>query len=162
MTKTALLCVALTLMLTACGSSSKTSADEQKLQQQADYWAIDQIERKWHKSASEKDVNMMMSLWAKDATFNIGTETLEGTTQIRDFFRYDAGPFQSKNNWVSVTPADKIRITVSGDKGTIYFDCIYVDRTTGKVAAVVGADQNLQKIDGKWLITSAASATPTL
>jgi SnoaL-like domain len=154
--------LALCVALAGCGGSSKSSAKDQQLQSQADYWAIDQIERTWHRAASTKNVDLMMSLWAKDATFNIGTETLEGTRQIRDFFRYDAGPFQSKNNWVSVTPADKIRITVSGDKGTIYFDCIYVDRTTGKVAAVVGADQNLQKIDGKWLITSAASATPTL
>ena len=162
MRSTAVLCVALVFVLTACGSSSKKSASEQQLQQQADYWAIDQIEKKWHKAATDKNVDLMMSLWASDATFNIGTETLEGAKQIRDFFKYDAGPFQAKNDWVSVTPADKIRITVSGDKGTIYFNCVYVDRKTNKVASVVGADQNVQKIDGKWLIISAASATPTL
>jgi hypothetical protein len=27
---------------------------------------------------------------------------------------------------------------------------------------VVGADQNVQKINGKWLITNAAAATPSL
>jgi hypothetical protein len=51
---------------------------------------------------------------------------------------------------------------VSGDKGTLYFECVYVDVKTQKVASVVGADQNVQKIDGKWVITSAAAATPAL
>ncbi len=149
------------LVLAGCGSSGKSSATEQKLQQQADYWAIDQIERTWHRAASTKNVDLMMSLWAKGATFNIGTETLQGKAQIRNFFE-TAGPFKPGNHWVSDTPAYKIRITASGDKGTLYFECHYVDAKTGKLAALVGADQNVQKIDGKWLITSAASATPKL
>jgi ketosteroid isomerase-like protein len=152
------LCVA----LAGCGSSSKSSAKDQQVeQQQADYWAIDQIERTWHRAASTKDVDLMMSLWAKDATFNIGTKTLNGAPEIRKFFE-TAGPFLPGNHWVSDTPAYKIRITVSGDKGTIYFECHYVDTKTEKVVAAVGADQNVQKINGKWLITSAAGATPKL
>ena len=158
---TAELCLALTLTLAACGGSSKKSADEQKLQQQADYWAIDQIERTWHRAASTKNVNLMMSLWANDATFNIGTKTLNGASEIRKFFE-TAGPFLPANHWVSDTPAYKIRITVSGDKGTLYFECHYVDTKSDKVVAAVGADQNVQRINGKWLITSAAGATPKL
>jgi hypothetical protein len=104
----------------------------------------------------------MMSIWAGDATFNIGTETLSGKAQIRDFFVHKACPFQPQNHWVSDTPAYKIRITVSGDKGTLYFECHYVDVKTGKVVSVVGADQSVQRIDGHWLITNAAAATPTL
>ena len=153
--------LALCLALTGCGGSSKSSAKDQQLQQQADYWGIDQIERTWHRAASTKNVNLMMSLWTKDATFNIGTKTLNGASQIRKFFE-TAGPFLPGNHWVSDTPAYKVRITVSGDKGTIYFECHYVDAKTQKVVATVGADQNVQRINGKWLITSAASATPTL
>ena len=63
---------------------------------------------------------------------------------------------------MSDTPAYKIRITANGDKGTLYFECHYVDVKTGKVVSVVAADQNVQRINGKWLITSAAAATPTL
>jgi hypothetical protein len=44
----------------------------------------------------------------------------------------------------------------------LYFECHYVDVKTGKVVSVVGADQNVQRIDGKWLITTLAAATPTL
>jgi ketosteroid isomerase-like protein len=146
----------------ACGSSGTKSRSQEATQRSADTYAIDQIEKTWHKAASNHDVNLMMTLWAPDATFNIGTETLRGTKQIRNFFAHKAAPFQPQNHWVSETPAYKIRITVNGDKGTLYFECHYVDVKTRKVVAVVGADQNVQKIGGKWLITNGASATPSL
>jgi len=154
--------VALAVVLAGCGSSSKKSTVGPEAQRQADLYAIDQIERTWHKASSTHDVNLMMTLWAPDATFNNGTETLNGKAEIRAFFTHKAGPFQPQNHWVSETPAYKIRTTVSGDKGTLYFECVYVDVKTGKVAAVVGADQNVQKINGRWLITSLAGATPAL
>jgi ketosteroid isomerase-like protein len=145
----------------ACGADGN-SASQQALQKQADLLAIDDIEKTWHKASSRHDVDLMMSLWAPDATFNIGTETLTGKDQIRSFFVNKAAPFQPANHWVSDTPAYKIRATVNGDKGTLYFECHYVDVKTQKVMAVVGADQNVEKIDGKWLITNSAAATPTL
>jgi hypothetical protein len=151
----------LSLVLAACGSSD-TSASQQAVQRQANLYAIDQIEATWHRASSTHDVNLMMTLWAPDATFNIGTETLSGKDQIRDFFKNKAAPFQAANHWVSETPAYKIRATVNGDKGTLYFECHYVDVKTQKIVSIVGADQTVQQIDGKWLITSSASATPTL
>jgi len=161
MKRTAMLGVMLALSLAACGGSGKKSAAEQQLQQRADYYAIDQIEKTWHKAASTQNVDLMMSLWANDATFNIGPETLDGKKQIRDFFN-TAGPFRSGNHWVSDTPSYKIRITVNGDKGTLYFECHYIDAKTGKLESVVGADQDVQRINGKWLITSAAGSSPKL
>jgi len=162
--RTAGLCsvIVAALLLASCGGSSKQSASEAKTQKEADYYAIDQIEKVWHQAASTHDVNEMMSLWAPNATFNIGPETLSGAKQIRNFFATKAAPFQPQNDWVSDTPAYKIRITVNGDKGTLYFECHYIDVKTKKVAVVVGADQNVQKINGKWLITNAAAATPSL
>ena len=162
MKRLAILGVVAALTLTACGGSGKKSAAEQQVQEQADSFAIDSIEKTWHKAASTQNVDLMMSIWAPDATFNIGTETLAGTAQIRDFFAHKAGPFQPGNHWVSDTPAYKVRITVNGDKGTLYFECHYVDVATGKVVSVVAADQNVRKVDGKWVITSAAAATPKL
>jgi ketosteroid isomerase-like protein len=153
---------AVALSLTACGGSSKSSARTQELQKEADVLAIDQIERTWHRAASTHDVTLMMTLWAPDATFNIGTQTLTGKAQIRNFFQHTAAPFQTQNHWVSDTPSYKIRITVNGDRGTLYFECHYVDVKTQRVVSVVAADQNVQKIAGKWLIMSSAGATPSL
>lgn len=147
--------------LAGCGSSSKKSAADQKVQQEADYYAIDQIEKTWHRAASTQNVDLMMTIWAPDATFNLGTQTLNGKAQIRTFFE-KAGPFLPGHHWVSDTPAYKIRITASGDKGTLYFECHYIDVKTQKVVSIAGADQTVQKINGKWLITTSAGATPTL
>jgi ketosteroid isomerase-like protein len=157
----AILGIAMVLVAAACGGSGSKSAAGEQAQHQADLYTIDQIERTWHKAASTQNVDLMMSLWADDATFNIGTETLRGRTQIRAFFT-KAGPFQPGHHWVSETPAYKIRTTVSGDKGTLYFECHYVDVKTGKIVSTVGADQNVQRINGKWLITSSAASTLTL
>jgi len=153
---------ALALLLSACGGSSSHSGTTADLQKDADILAIDRIEQTWHRAASTHNVGLMMSLWAPDATFNIGTQTLTGKSQIRDFFEHTAAPFQPQNHWVSDTPSYKIRITVNGDKGTLYFECHYVDAKTDKVVSVVAADQNVQRIGGKWLITSSAGATPSL
>ncbi len=161
MKRLAVLGLAAVLVLTACGGSGKKSATDEQLQVQADSFAIDQIEKTWHKAASTQNLDLMMSIWAPDATFNIATDHLVGKAQIREFFT-TAGPFQEGHHWVSDTPAYKVRITVNGDKGTLYFECHYVDVATGKVVTVVSADQTVQRIDGKWLITSAAAATPKL
>jgi uncharacterized protein (TIGR02246 family) len=151
---------ALAALLAACGSSGTNSAAAAD-RRAADILAIDQIERSWHQAASKKNLDLMMSLWAPNATFTFGGQTASGRAAIRKVLQA-AAPFQPQNHWVSDTPAYKIRTTVNGDKGTLYFECHYIDVKTGKIAAVVGADQDVQKIDGTWLITNAVAATPTL
>jgi len=147
------------LALAGCGGSD---ANANLQQRDANMWQIDAIEKTWHRAASTQDVDLMMSLWAPDATFTYGPLTVSGKDQLRTFFATKAGPFQQGNRWISDTPAYKIRITVNDDdtKGTLYFECHYIDPKTGKVVSVVGADQNVEKIDGKWLITKSVAATP--
>ena len=147
--------------LAACGSSGPTPA-ELAAQKKADTYAIEQIEATWHKASSTHDVNLMMSIWADDAVATLGGETYTGKAQIRSFFQDKAAPFRPENHWVSETPAYKIRVTVNGDKGTLYFECHYVDVNTRKVVAVVSADQDVARINGTWLITKLVSATPSL
>ena len=156
--------LALTVSLSGCGDSNTSSTVDATTQKDAELYAIDQIEKTWHKASSTKNVDLMMSIWAPDATFNVGTETLAGAAEIRKFFESKAAPFQPGNSWVSDTPAYKIRTTVNdaGDKGTLYFECHYVDTKTAKVMSVVAADQNVEMIDGTWLITSSVAATPVL
>ncbi len=140
----------------AWGKDSGTSA--QKL---ADMYRIDQIEKTWHKAASRKNIKLMMSLWAPNATMTIGGHTYTGKRAIRNVF-VKSGPFQPQNKWESDTPAYKIRVTVNGNKGTLYFECHYVDVDTGTVATAVGADQEVRKINGKWLIVNLAASTVKL
>ena len=154
--------LAAAMLATGCGSDQPSVTQIAALQKQADMYAIDQIEANWHKAASTKDVNLMMSIWASNSTFQVGTQTYSGKDQIRAFFATKAAPFQPQNNWVSETPAYKIRITVNGDSGTLYFECHYVDVATRTVKAVVGADLNVSRVNGRWLIVNSVSASPIL
>ena len=148
--------------LTACGGSSSKSASEQDMRRRADLYTIAEIEKNWHKATSSHNIDLMMSLWAPNATFTVNSgETLTGKKEIRRFW-LDAPVFQPENHWVSETPAYKIRITVNGDKGTLYFECHYVDAKTGKVEAVTAADEQVARVNGRWLITNNVGASPIL
>jgi hypothetical protein len=131
------------------------------LQKQADMYQIDQIEVTWHKAASIKDLDLMMSIWATNATFQVGLATYSGTGQLRSFWS-TAAPFLKKNDWVDETPAYKAVITVSGNTGTIYFECHFVDVATSKVVALASTKADVAFIKGRWVITHALSSKPVL
>jgi ketosteroid isomerase-like protein len=155
--------VAVSAWLAACvQSDTGASTQASRLQEQADIYAIDQIEVNWHKASSTKDVDLMMSLWADNATFDVGTKTYTGKDEIRSFFVNQAAPFRPENHWVSETPAYKVRVTINGDKGTLYFECHYVDVNTRQIILVVSANSLVARIKGKWLITQSFTASPIL
>jgi ketosteroid isomerase-like protein len=149
--------------LSACGGSNANSASEQAMQRQANLYAIDQIEVKFHEATSRHDIDLMMSLWAPNATFTVAPgQTLTGKEQIRRFWLSKSVAFQPENNWVSDTAAYKIRTTVNGDRGTLYFECHYIDSKTQKLQAITAADQQVARINGRWLITDMVGASATL
>ena len=153
---------ALVIVLASCGGSSRSSTPEQAVQQNADLWQIDQLEKHFHKATSKKDIDLMMSLWAPGATFTTAPgETLTGKDQIRRFW-LAAPAFEPNNHWVSDTPAYKIRITVNGDRGTLHFECHYVDGKTKALGPVTAADQQVSRINGRWLITDMVGGSATL
>jgi ketosteroid isomerase-like protein len=146
--------------LAACGSSSASSS-EQTMQRQADLYLIDRIEKNFHKAISRKDIDLMMSLWAPNATFTLG-QTAVGKRQIRQFWLTKSENFKRTNHWVSDTAAYKSRITVNGDKGTLHFECHYIDAKLHKLGPITAADLQVARIDGSWLITDMVGASATL
>jgi len=156
--------VAVAVPLAACGGgSSEKSASQQELQRKADLYDIDLIERKWHESISRHDIKMMMSLWAPNATFTAAPGmTLTGKEQIRHFWLKVAKVTDPKVHWVLDTPAYKIRETVNGDRGTLYYECDHIDLKTRKVIAVTAGDTQVARINGHWLITNSVGSTPQL
>ena len=148
--------------LAASGGSSASSASEAEIQRKADLWEIDQLEKNFHKATTKKDIDLMMSLFAPNATFTFPGSTAAGKRQIRQFWLTKAGSFMPSNRWISDTPAYKVRITVNGDRGTLYFECHYVDAKTGKLGPVTAADGDVARINGRWLITSIAGASAPL
>jgi len=160
---------ALVVPLTALGgnslSSRTTTISSSKLatlERQANLWEIDQIEVKFHKATSTHNLNLMMSLWAPGAVFNIDQQTLVGKTQIRHWFATENKAFQPQNHWESDTPTYKEKIHLYGDKATFYYECHFIDPATAKVVALAGVTHTVQKIHGKWLITNSAGSTATL
>jgi SnoaL-like domain len=149
------------LALPVVAQADWTSSSGSSVPQRAELYSITQIEATWHKATSKKNLDLMMSLWAPNGTLTLGGKTTKGKTAIRAVLS-KAGPFQAQNHWVSETPAYKIRTTVVGSKATLYFECHYVDVDTGKIVLVNGISQDLQKINGRWLITKVVGSSPTL
>ena len=118
----------------------------------ANLYQIDQLEVKWHKATSKKDLALMMSIMAPSVRLQSNGATYVGKAAVQKVFAR-AAPFQPENRWVSDTPAYKIRATVNGNRGTLYFECHYIDVDTGKVVLAVGGDNDVRKINGKWLFT---------
>ena len=145
-----------------CGGSGKPTAGQAKMAREAALYEIEGIEKTFHKAATTHNVNLMMSLFAPGAVFNIGTETYTGKAQIRRFFATKNAAFMPRNHWEADTPSFLIKATVNGDKGTLYFQCHYIDVKTGKVMATVGVDHQVQKIDGRWLIVDSAASPAAL
>ena len=154
----------LVVLLAACRDSSGSSASGGAMERQADYWAISQLQKSFHEATSKKDIDLMMSLYAPNATLTIPGRTAVGKDRIRRFWLTDSDAFRPTNRWISETPAYKMRITADGDRGTLHFECHYVDVNGKTLVVYLTADQEVARIDGKWLITDmvvgSAALTP--
>jgi ketosteroid isomerase-like protein len=153
---------ALVVALSACGGSSGSSASDQAMQRQSDVYAIGQIERSFHESTSKKDIDEMMSLWTANATFTYGPgQTATGKDEIRDVWLNSPG-WKPGVHWLADHPAYKLRVTVNGDRGTLHFECHFIDVDSGEVAAITAGDFDVAKIGGRWLITKMVGSTAEL
>jgi ketosteroid isomerase-like protein len=150
------------LGLIACGDSSGNSASEEAIERQADYWVISQLQKDFHEATSKKDIDLMMSLYAPNATLTIPGRTAVGTEQIRQFWLTKSAAFRPENQWISETPVYKMEITANGDKGTLHFECHYVDVEGKTVAVFLTADQEVARIDGRWFITDMVIGSASL
>jgi hypothetical protein len=152
----------LSVVLVACTGSATDSSGEPGRRFQ-DMWEIDSIEKNFHRATTEKNIDLMMSLYAPNATFTVGPGTTAvGVDEIRDFWLEQSPAFEPTNNWVSDHPAYKLEITVNGDRGTLHFECHYVDPETREVVSVTAGDMDVARIDGKWLITNFVGGTTEL
>ena len=153
--------------LIAIGLAACTGSDDDpaavEAQRKADLYEIDSIEKRFHEATTMKDIEQMMSLWAPNATLTIGTgDTASGVDEIRDFWLGESASFEPANYWVSDHPAYKVEITVNGDRGTLHFECHYVDANTRDVVAVTTADLDVARLEGAWLITNMVAGTAEL
>jgi hypothetical protein len=127
-----------------------------------DFMDLHKIEIVFHEAGTTKNLDLMLSLFADDATLTAGGKTYTGKDQLRSYWQA-AGPFQPQNQWVAYTPAFRIKYTVEGDTAQLYFECLYVDKVAKKIAAHTNSNDTLVRVNGKWLIKDMkAAAVPEL
>jgi ketosteroid isomerase-like protein len=152
----------ISVVLVACTGPTDGSSGEPGRRFQ-DMWEIDQIEKQFHQATTDKNIDQMVSLFAPNATMTIGTgETASGLDEIRSFWLENAASFEPENEWISDHPAYKLKITVDGDRGTLHFECHYIDAKTGDVVSVTAADMDVARIGGAWLITNMIGGSTVL
>ena len=152
----------LVFAISACGGSSSSSAVEDAVLRQSDLYAISQIEKTFHEAISKKDIDMMMSLYAPNATATFGpAQTVSGREQIREVWLKSKG-FEPETHWLSDHPAYKLKVTIDGDRGTLRFECHFVDIDSKEVAAVTAGSSDVAKIDEAWVITNFVGGTSEL
>ena len=122
-----------------------------------DFMQIHMIEITFHEAGTTKNLDLILSLFADDATITAGGKTYSGKDQIRRYWQA-AGPFQPQNQWIAYTPAFRIKYSVQGDNGRLYFECLYVDKAAGKIAAHTNSNDTLVRINGRWLIKDMKAA----
>jgi ketosteroid isomerase-like protein len=143
-------------MLALCIAGGAATGTEYEVNPE-DFMQMHMIEITFHEAGTTKDLNLMLSLFADDATITSGGKTYRGKEQIRGYWQ--AAPlFQPQNQWVAYTPAFRIRYSVQGDSGHLYFECLYVDKAAGKIAAHTNSNDTLVRTNGKWLIKDMKAA----
>jgi len=152
----------LAFTLSACGGSSRSSISDRAVQRKADTYEISQIERSFHEAISKKRIDEMANLFAPNATGTFGPgKTVAGRQQIRQVW-LKSNAFKPETHWLSDHPAYKLKATVDGDRGTLHFECHFIDVDTGNVAAVTAGNLDVARIDGRWLITNFVGSTSEL
>lgn len=153
---------ALVVALSACGGSSGTSEKTEAVYRKADLYEISQIERSFHEAISKKNIEQLVSLFAPNATGTFGPgKTVAGEEQIREVWLKSVA-FQPETHWLSDHPAYKLKATVDGDRGTLHFECHFIDIDTGEIAALTAGNLDVARIDGRWLITNFLGSTSEL
>ncbi|MBV8590779.1 MAG: nuclear transport factor 2 family protein [Acetobacteraceae bacterium] len=147
-----------TLMITAMLAFTLAATVRAQAEENAeDFMQMHQIEITFHEAGTTKNLDLMLSLFADDATLTSGGKTYTGKEQIKLYWQ-SAGTFQAQNQWVAYTPAFRIKYQVQGGRARLYFECLYVDKAAKKIAAHTNSDDTLIRVNGRWLIKEMKAA----
>ena len=131
---------------------------------------IYELQAAFHRAKTTQDIDLMMSLWADDATFvnTSNGQTYVGADQIRGFWQI-SGSFT--HHRFSLVPSYKTTIQVHGDEAFLYFECHDVgefadggfgDPTKKTIVNDSYLAGTLSHIAGTWLFfnMTAGSSSP--
>jgi ketosteroid isomerase-like protein len=120
---------------------------------------IYQLQAAFHRAKTTQNLDLMMSLWAEDATFtNRGTgTTYSGANEIRSFWQR-SGSFT--HHRFSLVPSYKTQIDVHGDEAFLYFEChdvgnfasgTFGDATVNTIVNDTFLAGTLRNVGSNWL-----------
>ena len=150
-------------MLVACGGSGTDSSDAEARRAQ-DMWEIDQIEKDFHEATTTKDIDLMMSLYAPNATMTVGPgrDRVWAWTRSGNSGWTKSPAFEPAEQLGLRSPRLQARDHGERRPGTLHFECHYVDVETGEVVCDHDRRCDVARIDGKWLITNIVGGTTEL
>jgi ketosteroid isomerase-like protein len=126
---------------------------------------IYELQAAFHRAKSTQDIDLMMSLWAEDASLTIpgnANSPFVGLEKIRAFL-LTTGSFVHLR--LSLVPSFKIQIDVHGDEAFFYEECHDIgdfNLPTRFIASSTFLAGTLRKVDGAWLFwnMNGGSASP--
>ncbi len=122
-----------------------------------EFMQMHNIEINWHTAQTTKDLDLMLSLFADEATLTgPGGKTYTGKAQIKQFWQ--ANPvFKPQNQFVAYTPPSRFKYDIEGNTGHVYFECIQLNSATNEIVphSHVGVQADVIRVDGRWLIKDA-------
>jgi ketosteroid isomerase-like protein len=131
---------------------------------------IYELQAAFHRAKTTQDLDLMMSLWADDATFVNKTAgaTFVGSDQIRSFWQ-GSGSFT--HHRFSLVPSYKTTIQVHGNEAFLYFECHDVgefgtggfdDATKKTIVNDTYLAGTLRHVGGNWVFwnMTAGSSSP--
>jgi ketosteroid isomerase-like protein len=115
---------------------------------------IYELQAAFHRAKSHQDIDLMVSLWADDATVTFNGVDYAGPDGIRTLF-LNSGSWH--HHRMSLVASFKDQIDVQGDTGFLYFECHDVALDTDDVlpqGAIVTHLSNygtIRNVGGSWL-----------
>ena len=112
---------------------------------------IHKIEIIFHEAGTTKNLDLMLSLFADNATLHLWRKDLQREGRDQEVL---AGcwtiPTSEPVGRIYASLSDKY--AVEGDRAHLYFECLYVDKAKNNIAAHTNSEDALVRVNGKWLI----------
>jgi hypothetical protein len=124
----------------------------------ADVLAARNVEVTFHTAGSvlpEKSLDLMMSIYADDAVLTHtahDNKVYTGKAELRRYWGDVSGPFRPEHHWIGYTPAMRMHAEIDGDKGSLYFECLWMDMDNNAVGAHSFSDMTLARVYGHWVV----------
>jgi len=118
---------------------------------------IYELQAAFHRAKTTQDIDLMMSLWDPNGILNVQGDPNSpyvGFDQLKAFW-LSSGSFTHQR--FSLVPSFKIRIDVSGNQASLYFECHDIgdyDLPTRFIASDTFLVGTLQNMSGKWVFSN--------